>query len=192
MNNDIQTVVTIAGLVGASVSFIINFLANIIKDWRTRVHETSIQKAEHEQKRVELHVSFLRSKLDDIEKQISATTNSSLAVHGYSVGLSADQDKQNVRDAAFLTNFGILFEGGYARGELAYLNQLCKLYNLDDGLKVDIKNCDSAVQAVLEKGVSTDIADSLKEHREIINVLMEIRVLFRTALHLFIDKLLTS
>jgi len=192
MNNDIQTIVVIAGLVGASVSFVVNLLMGIIKDWRTRVHETSIQQAEHKQKRIELHVNFLRSKLDDVEKQISAATNSSLAAHGYSVGLSADQNPQNTLDASYLTNIGILFEGGYARGELAYLKQLCKLYELDDRLIEDIDDCDDAVKEVLKKGISPDIADSLKEHRDIIAVLMEIRVLFRTALHLLIDKLLTS
>ena len=91
-----------------------------------------------------------------------------------------------------MTNIGILFEGGYARGELAYLKQLCKLYELDDRLIEDIDDCDDAVKEVLKKGVSPDIADSLKEHRDIIAVLMEIRVLFRTVLHLLIDKLLAN
>ena len=187
---DLKLLLGIAGVVGAIAGGITSFLKDIFLGWRSRKHEKSIQKANHNQKRIELHVDIVREKLNSIEKQLNDATNSSAATFGYRL-VSIDLETEGSNRESQVNAIASEFEIGFIKSELAYLEAICKWYVLDERHLTDIKNCSSIISSAARKSEGKDDFDKLIiTGGSILSIMIELRVLYRMTLHLLIDKFL--
>lgn len=193
----LEQVMFVAASVGAVVSFVLNFVAGFIKEWRSRVHEKAIQERDHQQKRIELHISFLRDRLEKIERDLDSGINSNLGVLGYGEGLLANNEASNINVAndsnmvVSKTDKFVRFQMG---GELEYLKLLVEHFNLDSQFLVEIESCQQLIKSrdPDESQVVEEARESILAFQETIAAMIKLKVLFKKAIHLLIDQLLVN